>query len=346
MNYSPIITISFGSLLFTSILFTSCHQPEPLASSCDISSKIALEYTDTEGRQIRVFENGEAYYVKQGECNFADQFFEPGFYSKHYIETDSGTLLIAGENQYFRPFASFIEDFDSYSEAIDLFITDINERGKLFSAFTLQSPSTKTVEDYISLRNCILNSSCEFIDNRFDLVPDPSDPSNQVLRFFSVAPSADMVTAKSSISSTLVLFKQGDDFWFEARYFIEDVLPTTIADFESSFFEGSPGPRLIFKGNHLAVENKFNEKITYKQPLNNEVVFPLNQWVKVKIHLKYGLEEGIIQVWQDDQLIINELGQNMPLDIWIQDRIEVGLSATNYEGVLYLDDMRFSHNAF
>ena len=200
------------------------------------------------------------------------------------------------------------------------------------------------MEAYVDLRKCILDGSCDFIDNRFDLMPDPINASNQVLKFFSVAPSSDMITAKSSISSTLVLFREGDDFWYEARYYIEDLLPTTIADFESSYFEGGPGPRLIFKGDQLAVENKFDEKITYRQEPGNEVTFPLNQWVKVKVHLKYDVEEGTIRVWQDDQLIIDAVGPNIPLNFWVQDRIEVGISATSSEVVLYVDDIKFSHS--
>jgi len=294
----------------------------------------------------RIFDNGEAYLIEDGKCSFAVQLFEPGFFEDHYLETDSGTFLIDEDNVFFQPFESFEEDFERYMESLDFFIRDVNDRSRFFSAFTMQSPSAKTVDNYVELRKCIFDGSCDFIDNRFDLVPDPLDASNQVLKFFSVAPSSDMVTAKSSISSTLVLFQSGDDFWYVARYYIEDVLPTTIADFESSYFEGGPGPRLIFRGDHLAVENKFGEKITYNQAPGTEVSFPLNQWVKVKIHLKYDVEAGTIQVWQNDELIIDATGPNMPLDFWIQDRIEVGISATSQEVVLYVDDIKFSNRPF
>lgn len=339
-------SIKFLNLLIVFVALASCNQDETPELDCMVAGEVVLEYTDTDGRVIRVFDNGDAYIVDGDECNFAVQFFDPGFFSQNYVETDSGTVLIAGDNLYFKPFQSFTEDFEGVTEPLGFFITDIDDRSNFFSAFTMQSPSAKTVDAYVALRQCIFDGSCDFIDNRFDLVPDPTDATNQVLKFFSVAPTSDMVTSKSSISSTLAFFQEGDDFWYEARYYIEDVLPTTIADFESSFFEGSPGPRLIFKGDHLAVENKFNEKITYRQQTGNEVAFPLNEWVKVKMHLRYALEGGIIQVWQNDQLIIDEVGQNIPLDFWIQDRVEVGLTATSDEGVLFIDDIRFDHKSF
>ena len=331
-------------LLAILIGLPSCNQDENSEVDCMVSGEIISEYIDPEGNQIRIFDNGKAYFIEDGKCRFAAQFFEPGFFEDHYLETDSGTFLKVEENVFFQTFDSFEENFENYLEPLEFFISDLTDRSRFFSAFTLQSPSAKTVDAYVDLRKCILDGSCDFIDNRFDLMPDPIDASNQVLKFFSVAPSSDMITAKSSISSTLVLFREGDDFWYEARYYIEKLLPTTIADFESSYFEGGPGPRLIFKGDHLAVENKFDEKITYRQVPGNEVIFPLNQWVKVKVHLKYDVEEGTIRVWQDDQLIIDAVGPNIPLNFWVQDRIEVGISATSSEVVLYVDDIKFSHS--
>lgn len=352
ISYRFISMISFSqdTAMILSVLlaifmgFTSCNQDENPEGDCMVTEGIALEYTDPEGLHIRVFNNGDAYIIEEGNCSFAVQFFKPGFFDEHYIETDSGTLLKVEEGVYFAPFDSFEEDFEDYEETLDFLITDVNDRSRFFSAFTLQSPSAKTVDAYVDLRKCIIDGSCDFIDNRFDLAPDPTDPSNQVLKLFSVAPSPDMVTAKSSISSTLVLFQEGNDFWFEGRFFIEKGLPTTLADFETSYFEGGPGPRLIFKGDYLSVENKFNEKITYHQTAGSEVSFPTDKWVKVKVHLRYDLEAGIIRVWQDDQLIIDALGQNMPLTFWIQDRIEVGITATSEETILYLDDFKFSHD--
>ncbi len=331
-------------LLSILIGLQSCNQEEVSETDCMVSGGIISEYVDPEGNQIRIFENGEAYLIEEGKCNFAVQFFEPGFFEDNYLDTDSGTFLKVEENVFFQTFESFEENFEDYSQPLEFFISDVTDRSRFFSSFTLQSPSAKTVDAYVDLQKCIFDGSCDFIDNRFDLMPDPLNASNQVLKFFSVAPSSDMVTAKCSIGSTLVLFRAGDDFWYEARYYIENALPTTIADFESSHFEGGPGPRLIFKGNHLAVENKFGEKITYRQTPGSEVTFPLNQWVKVKVHLKYDLEMGAIQVWQDEQLIIDAVGPNIPLNFWVQDRIEVGISATSVEVILYVDDIKFSRS--
>ena len=277
---------------------------------------------------------------------FAAQFFTPGFFEQNYVRTPTSISAKLDDGTLLPLFESFVEDFEGHENALDMIILDPEDRTRFYSSFTLQSPSAKTVSEYVDLRQCILDGSCDFIDNRFDLVADPEAPDNTVLKLFSVAPTSDMVTAKTSISSTLVAFEKGDDFWFEGRFFIEGELPTTIADFESSHFVSGPGPRLIFKGSHLAVENKFGSELTYRQQAGGEVNFPTNEWVTVKVHLLYDEENGKIEVWQDGVLIIDATGQNIPVDFWLQDGIEVGISATSSETSMYLDDLRFGREAF
>jgi hypothetical protein len=76
----------------------------------------------------------------------------------------------------------------------------------------------------------------------------------------------------------------------------------------------------------------------YRQ--QNPIDVPLGQWFTVKIHLRYDEEEGgIIQLWQDGNLIIDEVGINLALANAIQDRVEVGITATSNKCVMYMDDI-------
>lgn len=327
-------------LLF--IATVACNNGNDLSeSSCLLESQLLVEFKTADGTEIRIYENGDAYRFLNNECEFIGQYFEPDFFDRSYLRTGEGVSIRVG-NELFPAFRAFEEDFENQEDDLDFIIQNIEQVDRAFNAFTLQSPSAKTVEDYVQLRKCILEGSCDFIDNRFDVIDDPVNPGNSVLQFFAVAPAADMVTSKTSISTGLVFFEQGDEFWFEADYFIDGHYPTTIADFESSFFTESPGPRLIFRSGYLAVENKFNEKLNYNQTIAEPVIFPKGQWVNVRIKIYYDPQNGYFKVWQDQQLIIDTPAQSMPFDIWVQDNLEVGITATNQETIVMVDNIRFS----
>ncbi len=327
-------------------LFLSCRDDALNVNNGCPPLKVVSEFVNQGGERIRIFEDGKAYFVNKSGCSFAAQYFDPNFYSDTYLNTDSGIYLIISEGEYLSPIRSQFLDFEGFDNTLDIFRKDIAQDSLFLNSFTLQSPSTPTVDDYVALRKCIFDGSCDFIDNKFELSQDPLNQNKTVLKFFAVPPSPSMITSKSSVSTTLSYFEKGDDFWFEAKYYISGELPTTLADFESSFFFESPGPRIIFRGDYLAIENKFNEKLTYVQPEESEVPFPMNQWVKLKLHLKYDDQNGKVQMWQDDLLIIDQSGPTIPLDFWIQDRIELGISATSNECTLYMDDLRFSDQEF
>ena len=328
-------------MIFAVGILMGCSKDPVMDNRCPEAMLIS-EFVNTDGLTIRIYEDGNAYILEEETCTFAAAYYDPGFYEETYNRTDSGVYIIIDAETYFAPIREATLDFEGFGEAIDLIRTDLDQTELLLTNFTLLSPSTPTVDEYVALQNCLLNNTCDFIDNRFDLTEDPEDASNTVLRFYSVAPSANMVTSKTSVTTTLSYFEKGDDFWFEAKYYIKDNLPTTLADFESSYFLESPGPRIIFRGDRLAIENKFGEKLTFNQPESTGKSFPLNQWVTVKVHLKYDEINGIIQLWQDGVLLIDETGPNLPLDFSIQNRLEMGITATQKECTLYLDDVRFS----
>jgi len=337
------ILLSMALLLLPNV---GCKKQEALEQACTTEGTLLSKFENPEGLHFRIYSNGEAYSVENRNCEFVDQYFEPNFLEEKYKTTNTGTAIIVDENTLFDTHQEFLEDFENKNDITELFLLEINQRNKLFTNMNLLSPSAPTVEDYIALQKCLLNKTCDFLDNRFDLVADPINANNTVVKFSAIAPTADMVTAKSSITSTLLFWEQGDDFWFEAKYFIGGDMPTTLADFESSHFFGSPGPRIIIKGDEVAIENKFGTKELYRQNVGPTKPLPKSQWVTLKVHLQYDEENGVIQLWQDGELIIDHIGRNMPLPIWIQDRLEVGITATSKETQVYVDDVRFSNKAF
>jgi hypothetical protein len=54
---------------------------------------------------------------------------------------------------------------------------------------------------------------------------------------------------------------------------------------KNSYFNESPGPRIVFNGNALAIENKFGDKIKYYQ--DTPVAFQTGEWVTVKVHFLF-----------------------------------------------------------
>ncbi|NCC71664.1 hypothetical protein EOM09_08890 [bacterium] len=242
------------------------------------------------------------------------------------------------------PTIEFIkEDFENYSSIQDFIFYD----GKnAFTQFTLQSPKASTIEEYILLRNCILKNNCDFADNRIDFTNKKANSKNMSLKFSAYEPQGNYVS-KSCIDTNLLHFKKGDELWFSAYYYIEKGNPTTIADFESSAMKWGPGPRLILLNNlsQIGLELKHALKITYFQKKELAIDFPKEKWVKISLHLKFSeKKDGIIQIWQDCQLIINETGKTLPKKNAIIDRMQVGITATKLGTILYIDDVLLSKN--
>jgi len=324
----------------------SCSDSIEDIASCENNSTILSTFQTQEGDNIVIYEDGSFYQVGNN-CNYIGQYFSPDFFDTFYETSGDGILLKVDDSTFYKPQATFFEDFENAVSFSDLFVSNADDRSRLFTQFTVQSPASPTVREYNALGACILDRTCDFIDNTISLAPDPTNPVNQVLKFYAVKPDPDMVTSKASIASSTVFFKSGDAIWFEAEYYVEgNNTPSTLVDFESSHFYGSPGPRIILSDMNIALENKFGAKSKYTQTTNPYKQFPLNEWVTIKVHLLYHEKEGIIQVWQDNQLIIDRIGRNIPLSIWVQSILEIGISATQDETTLYVDNVRFSDIAF
>ncbi|MCF6361544.1 MAG: polysaccharide lyase [Cyclobacteriaceae bacterium] len=335
-------TISFVLLLSTIILM-NCKKELGPTDSCS-KENLLESYSTDEGFDVYIYENGDLYSERDGSCQFEFQYFDPEKLEGSYQITATDTFLVAGSDLF--PIKNnYIEDFESAATFADLFVSSLNDTDLYWTSFTLQSPAAPTVEEYVALRKCILDGTCDFIDNRIDIASDPTNPSNTTLKFTSVAPSADMVTAKASISSQLNYYVQGSHFWFQADFYIESGMPFSLVDFESSYFDKSPGPRVVIRNSQLEVENKFSEKTNYNNTTN--ITVPTGEWFTVKVHLKYSsTNDGIIELWQNGEQLISATGVSLPLSNAIQDILEFGVSATPEGSVMYADNMRVSDTAF
>lgn len=339
-QYKVIFNLSIQIVLI--FVFTSCEKENTVEVINKCSNEGILEtFISSEDQKVAIYENGNLYIEENDICNFALQYFDPNFINENYLSDNLGTYLIT-DNEGILPIKNnFTETFESYSSFPNLFIKSITDTNLYWSSFTLQSPKAPNIANYVELGHCIINETCSFLDNKIELVNDPTNSSNKVLKFTSVAPSQQMVTSKSSISSFLNYYSKNSEVWFQASYYIESGMPYSIADFENSYFENSPGPRIVIRDNKLVIENKFGSKLNFNSDSN--ITIPLNTWFTIKFHLKYSNKnDGIIELWQNDNLIISTTGINLPTSNSIQNILEVGITANSEACTLFFDNMMIS----
>lgn len=326
------------------VVILSAGSCKDSSTGCPPESDILTSFVSETGITGIVTNSGEAYIQDDEGCTFWVQYFTPGFDSI-YVFSDTGLYIQTDEGDLFPVTNSFYDDCEQYDTFLDLMATSIEDTDKHWNSFVLQSPLAQTVEEYVNLRECIFNGTCDFLDNRIDVVSDPLNASNTVIQFTSVAPSENMITAKSSIERTFNYFNKGMDLWYEAKYFIVSGMPFSFADFENSYFDQSPGPRIIVDGNALAIENKFGDKIEYFPTAPPDI--PIGQWFTIKVHFQFSdTNNGIIELWQDGILLMSHTGINLPLFNSIQNSLEVGISSTSIGCVMLVDDIRLSPEAF
>ncbi len=322
---------------------SACIKKVDPITSCS-TDNLLDSFTTQDGIDVFIYENGELYIQKDGTCVFETLYFNPEQLANSYKFSSTDTSIIAGST-LFPVKNNYFEDFESAASLNGLFVASISDTDLYWTGFTLQSPEAPTVDDYVTLRKCVLDGSCTFKDNRIEFAEDPTNATNKVFKFSSVAPTEEMVTAKASISSQLNYFTQTSEVWFQADYYIESGMPFSLVDFESGYFAQSPGPRVVIKDGKLAIENKFGAKIIHENITSATV--PTNFWFTIKVHIKYNSRDtGLIELWQDGEELISTSGISLPLSNAIQDILEVGVTATSEGCVLYMDNIRISDRAF
>lgn len=332
-----------GLLALTVLLLAACRKER--FTDCPANVDL-LESYSVDGQEVAIYADGKAYLVKRDECRFEVQYFEPDFLTTHYRIDSNGVFIRTDDGQFFPTRNQYFDDFEGYTDLRDVFATSVQDTGKYWVTFTAQSPDNPEIEDYVALRQCFMAGTCDFTDNRMELIPEPGNPGNHVLRFTAVEPKRNMVTSKMSFDSPLPYFVKGMDLWFQADFKIEGEYPYSLVDFENPFFEGSPGPRLVIDGNGaLVMENKFGEKLKFHQ--GNSRPMTRNNWVTVKVHLHLSnTGDGQFEVWQGGLQVLDVQGRNLPTYHSVQSSLEVGISATDVGTTLLLDNVRISDVAF
>jgi hypothetical protein len=325
-----------------SLLSAGCRK-EPF-TDCPTDVDLLEQYT-VEGQEVAIYADGKAYLVKKGECSFAVQYFEPDFFTTHYRIDSDGVAIRTDEGDFIPTRSRYEDDFEGYADFLDLFLTSVEDTNRFWITFTAQSPDNPEIADYNALRQCIMAGTCAFTDNKMELIAEPGNTGNHVIRFTAVKPKRNMVTSKMSFDSQLPYFVKGMDLWFQADYKIEGEYPYSLVDFENPFFEGSPGPRLVIDNGALAMENKFGEKLKFRQ--TNPIPLPQNAWVTVKVHLLLNnTEGGRIEVWQDGIQVLAVSARNLPTYHSVQSSLEVGISASSEATSVLLDNVRISDVPF
>jgi len=332
----------FAMLLGLAALWMRLSRPESIAPPPESE----VELTAVEKGTTYKVHGGNAYRVepRTGRWEFVQRVYDPGFYAKHYVERD-GAIFRKDDNGALVPMRrGFAEDFEGTTRLADLIGP---ERG--WTSCALQSPRAPTVADYVALRNRILRADADFLDNRLEPGDERPHGGKTSLKASSVPPARGMVTAKASLSTELLHFVKGDDVWASLWCLVpaDGGMPFTVWDLETTWIENHPGIRVaIADGRHVCLQLKSLGNPYYRQPRGKEVEFPRGRWVRLRVHL--GLTEaddGVIEVWQDDQKIIDTRGRTLVLASAIYNSLEVGITACNEQGrttTLFVDDVSIS----
>ncbi len=289
---------------------------------------------------------GRLYRVnaRSGKWEFAQQVYDPDFYAKNYVEREGTLFRKADKGELVPVKRSFAEDFEGAQHLKDLIGL---QRG--WTSCELQSPKAPTVNDYVQLRNRLLKGEADFLDNRIEPSGEVVHGGKTALMTVSVSPSPGMVTAKSSLSTELLHFVKGDDVWMSLWCHVPagSGMPFTVLDLETTWIHQHPGMRIVIAdGKHACFQLKGFDHPYYRQPKGQEVPFPTGKWVHLRAHLKLSERgDGVIELWQDGQKIIDTHGQTLVLAHAIYNSFEIGISAYNEQGrpaTLYVDDVSVS----
>ncbi len=306
-----------------------------------------IELTLSDGGTTYKLYRGDVYTVgpRPDRLTFVEHLYDPDFFASNYVVLDGVPNKRSPETGKLYPTRrNFDEDFERADSLGDL----IGPR-RGWTNFTLQSPRAPTIPEYNALRQRLLSGQGDFLDNRIEISQKHAHSGSSSLECVSEPPSRGMVTAKASLSTSLLHFVKGDDVWFSGWYFVPEgsSLPFTLMDLESTWIKEHPGLRIMLDPpGHLMLELKWADKPKYRQPKGREVRFPVGRWVEVRLHLRLSEQpDGRVELWQDGVAIVEGRGQTLPLAGTIYDDLEVGISAHSFgpdPATLFVDDLRIA----
>lgn len=306
-----------------------------------------------DGTTYKLLNDGNLYRVdsRSGKWHYHDTVFFPNEMQAAYTVENGQTFRVSDEDGKRYATVTHLEvDFENLPTGVDGVRRLIGaEHG--WGSLTLQSPQTPEVADYVALRNRILKGDANFMDAIVSPDTEHAYRGKNALKCSVPAPAGGMICSKASISSPLVYFRKGDEFWFRGHFFATGSRPSSIMDLECEFIKLHSGIRIfIDESGFLLVELKALDKPKFRQDTKTAVSFPLDQWVEVTSHFSLNDEQnGTIQLWQDGKLIIDTHGVTLPLAAAIYNSLEIGISSHSYgtkPATLWVDDIRISNEAF
>ena len=119
-----------------------------------------------------------------------------------------------------------------------------------------------------------------FLDNRVETSTEFAHSGKRSLKCTSAATVSGMMTAKASLTSSLLHFVKGDDVWSSAWFLVPDGVEPAVhaADLESTWLKEHPGMRIMLDPpGYLMLELKWAVKPKYRQAKGREVRFPVGR---------------------------------------------------------------------
>ena len=328
------------------IIPASCSKPSTVAPFAENR----VEATGLiDGEEYKLADDGNVYrVVEDGKgWSFHAKLYDPVEVANSYVVEDQQVFRVSPDNRKrYLTSRNFSESFEDLGEGEVGLRNLVAEGRNRWGSFTLQSEATPTVEDYVQLRQQILSNQSGFLDAVVAPSQDKAHSGVSSLKCVADAKTDDMITSKSSLSTPLVYFKGGDDFWLEASFYVEGARPLTLMDLECEFAELHPGIRLmIFESGHLGAELKALDKPKFEQAAENAIEFPMDRWVLVKAHFGLSTKNGVVEIWQDGKKVVDAAGTTLPFRSAIYNSLEIGISAHSFgsqASTLYVDDIQIS----
>jgi len=192
-------------------------------------------------------------------------------------------------------------------------------------------------------------------ENSIELTTEQVHSGDQALKFVAQPYGGGDDVSKAYIDRGGLPFGDGDEVWTEmwvylvggadtANLFLWDLeAPDTCFLLQCQ----SPGRRLYLSGPDGDWLNsdlgKWWRGKTFRQTTGAETPFPKDRWVRVRVYMLLSPDtDGVMKVWQDDDLVIEAHGRTLPNADAIYERLQVGVTANGNEhdvNTIYLDDV-------
>ena len=341
-----LLSLATGSFYLYFLVAGIDYQAVAFAADDDEACETEIPEPDEDiltikGNRIKIIDAG-LYRCVNGKWLFRNSLIA-NFGKRFEIrKTDDKCILRVLQTGKKHTLTSYFSSGFEESRFLDLFKTGG------WTITTLQSPKTNTIKQYMQLNNELMKGG-KFLDNRMDLDMEIVHSGKKALRFYAVKPDKSTKkvrnVSKSLIEKKTLCFAKGDHIWFSAWYYLKKGMPSTLFDFETRRILGGPGIRLfIRRGKYATLELKDIEKQQYSQ---FEVPIPRQRWFNLKMHLVLSNhDDGIIELWQDGVKILSTRGKTLFTHDTIYNSMEVGITATQHETTLLVDDVIVSNKPF